>query len=337
MADVAPAAVARQLLMGFRGTDLLYVMAELEIADQLANGPLDSAELAARLDAHPDALHRVLRALAQLGVLDHQPDGRFALTPVGDCLRSDRADSLRPMARFWGHETIQRPWGNLLHSVRTGESAFLHIFGVPVFDYLETDPDLAAIYHDGMARMRAAATAAIPAAYDFAPFGTIVDVGGGNGSLLVEILHAFPQPRGIVFDLPHAREEAQAALQDAGLAERVRFDAGDFFAAVTTGGDCYLLRQVIHDWDDARADAILRTCRRAISPSGRLLLIELLLPDQGDPGLDAVMADVTMLVRVGGRERTAAEFGALLDGAGFRLDRVIRTSGPHTILECFPM
>jgi hypothetical protein len=336
MADADPAVVARQLMMGFRGTHLLAVMAELGVADLLGEGPRASADLAADLGAHPDALHRILRALAQLGVLDQEANGRFALTPVGECLRSDRPDSLRPAVRFWGHEMFQRAWGNLLHTVMTGETAFDRVFGLPAFDYLETHPEAADIYHRGMAQIRGAATPAIAAAYDFESFGTIVDVGGGNGSLLAAILDAYPGPRGIIADLPHARPAAEEAIHAAGLGERARFEAVDFFAAVPPGGDCYLLRQVIHDWDDGRAEAILRNCRPAVPPHGRLLLIELLLPPESQLGLEEVMVDVTMLVRVGVRERTEAEYRTLLDRAGFRLDRVIPTSARHTILECLP-
>ena len=335
MADRAPEAVARQLVMGFRGTHLLYVMAELGVADLLGAGPRTSADLAAELDANPDALHRVLRGLAQFGVLNQGTDDRFALTPIGDCLRSDRPDSLRPTARFWGHEMIQRAWGNLLHTVRTGETAFDHVYGMPAFAFLDANPDAAAVYNQFMAN-RPVAAPAVAAAYDFAPFGTIVDVGGGNGSLLAEILGAYPGPSGVIFDLPHSRPDAEETIRTAGLSDRVRFDGGDFFERVTAGADCYLLRSVIHDWDDSRAEAILRVCRHAISPPSRLIVIELLLPAAGDPGLEAVMLDVTMLARVGGRERTESEFRALLGRSGFRLERVIPTPH-HAILDCVPV
>ncbi len=335
MADKSPRMTAHQMILGFRGTHLLYVMAELGIADLLVAGPRDSADLAAELGADTDALHRVLRGLAQLGVVDQGNDGRFGLAPVGDFLRSDRPDSLSPTARLWGHEMFQRAWGNLLHTVRTGETAFDHVYGMSAFAYLDANPDAASIYNEFMAN-RPAAAPAVATAYDFAPFSTIVDVGGGNGSLLAEILGAYPEPRGVIFDLPHSRPDAEETIRTAGLSDRVQFDGGDFFERVTAGGDCYLLRSIIHDWDDARSEAILRTCRRAIMPHGRLLLIELLLPADGDPGLEPVMIDITMLARVGGRERTESEFRALLDRAGFRLERLIPTTGPHTIFDCVP-
>jgi hypothetical protein len=334
MAAGTPEAVARHMIMGFRGTHLLRVMAELGVADLLAAGPRDSADLATELGADTDALHRVLRGLAQLGVLDQGSDDRFALTPVGDCLRSDRPDSLRPIARLWGHEMFQRAWGNLLHTVRTGETAFDHVYGMTAFAYLDANPDAAAIYNQFMAN-RPAAAPGVAAAYDFAPFTTIVDVGGGNGSLLAEILGAHPGPRGVIFDLPHARPDAEETIRTAGLSNRVRFDGGDFFEGVTAGGDCYILRQVIHDWDDARSETILGNCHAAIPSHGRLLLVEMLLPAGGNPGLEPVMTDITMLARVGGRERTEAEFRALLARSGFRLDRVIPVHH-QTILESTP-
>jgi SAM-dependent methyltransferase len=336
MTDGSVAATARQMLFGFRTTHLLHVMAELGIADLLIGDARASADLAAELGAHPDALHRVLRALAQIGVLDQHPDGMFALTPIGDCFRSDRRDSLRPVARFWGSEMFQRSWGNMVHSVMTGETAFEHVFGVPVFEYLKAHPADAEIYHNGMAQNRSDATAATATSYDFAQFDTIIDVGGGTGSLLLEILQTYPQPRGVVFDLEHARLEAEAAIEASGLSDRVVFEAGDFFSAVPGGGDCYLMRQVVHDWDDAPAEAILRRCREVIPPDGRLILVEFLLPADGTPGMEAVMIDVTMLVRVGGRERTEAEYRTLLDRAGFHIARIISTPIRYVILECVP-
>ena len=314
MPDQSPAIAARNMVMGFRGTHLLYVMAELGMADLLAAGPRNSADLAAALDADRDALHRVLRALAQLGV--SRPGDqtvRFALTPVGDCLRSDRPDSLRPTARLWGHEMIQRAWGNLLHTVRTGETAFDHVYGMSAFAYLDANPDAASVYNEFMAN-RPAAAPAVAAAYDFAPFSTIVDVGGGNGSLLAEILGAYPGPNGVIFDLPHSRPDAEETIRTADLSDRVQFDGGDFFERVTAGGDCYLLRSIIHDWDDARSEAILTHLPPGDhAPRPPPPHRDCSSPPHGDPGMEPVMIDITMLARVGGRERTESEYRALLD------------------------
>jgi SAM-dependent methyltransferase len=336
MSDPDPAVVARQLLMGFRGTHLLFVAAELGVADVLQHGPLAVDEIAARLAARRDPLRRVLRALAQLGVLTEASDGWFSLTPVGDCLRTDRPESLRPLARFWGHEMMQRAWGALLHTIMTGETAFDHALGMSAFTYLQSHPDAAAIYHDGMAKIQLSETNAVIDAYEFPPSGTIVDVGGGNGSLLAAVLQTVPATDGVVFDLPNAQSDVEATIRRAGLSDRIRFEPGDFFTEVTADGDCYLLRQIIHDWDDDDAVAILRSCRRAIAPAGRLLIVELILPPEGADSLEAVMIDVTMLVRLGGRERTAVQYATLLEEAGFNLDRVISTAGRQSVLECSP-
>lgn len=334
--DYDPGVVARQLLMGFRGTHLLYVAAELGVADVLEEGPATADEIAARLGAQRDPLHRVLRALAQLDVLAEDSDGRFSLMPLGDCLRTDRPGSLRPLARFWGHEMMQRAWGSLLHTIMTGETAFDHAVGMSAFAYLQSHPDAAAIYHDGMAKIQMMETNAVIDAYEFPPCGTIVDVGGGNGSLLAAILQTVPATGGVVFDLPNAQADVEATIRTSGLTDRVRFEPGDFFTEITADAECYLLRQIIHDWEDDDAITILRTCRRAIAPGGRLLIIELILPPQGTHSLEAVMIDVTMLVRLGGRERTETQYATLLEEAGFNLDRVITTSSRQAILECTP-
>ncbi len=327
----------RQLIMGFRATQLIAAAAEFGLADLLADGPRGSAELADLAGAHPDALHRVLRALAQLGVVAMLDDGRFSLTPLGQALRTDGPGSLHPVARFWGTEVSQRPWLALQHSIRTGETAFDHVLGMNTFEYLEAHPGQAAIFNDGMTSLTIQATAAVIAAYDFSPLGTIVDVGGGNGTLIAAILRAHPEPRGVVFDLPHSREGALQYLRDQKLADRCEFVGGDFFESVPTGGDAYLLKWIIHDWDDRRSVALLRTCRRAMTPDSRLLLVERLLPTGNQPAPDAVFADVTMLVSTGGRERTEAEYRALLEAADLRLVWIVPTTTPFSVLESMPV
>jgi hypothetical protein len=193
------------------------------------------------------------------------------------------------------------------------------------FDYLQSHPDVAAIYHEGMAKIQELETSAVISAYEFPRGGT-----------LAAILQTVPETRGVVFDLPNAQSDVEATIRTARLTDRVRFEPGDFFTELTAAGDCYLLRQIIHDWEDEDALTILRTCRRAIASDGRLLIIELILPPEGASSLEAVMIDVTMLVRLGGRERTEAQYATLLEAAGFNLDRVITTVGRQSILECSP-
>ncbi|MBA2446882.1 MAG: methyltransferase, partial [Chloroflexi bacterium] len=334
--DATTRETLRQLITGFRASDLIAAAAELGLADLLADGPRSSAELAERAGADPDALHRVLRALAQLGVFAMLDDGRFALTPLGEPLRSDVPGSLRPLARFWGIDSQRRPWLSLPHTIRTGQTAFDHIYGVSWIEYLAAHPDVAAIFNAGMTGLTAAVTDAVVAAYDFSPFGTIVDVGGGNGTLMAAILAAHPGPRGIVFDLPHARDGALERLSAAGPAARCEFVGGDFFESVPTGADAYLLKWIIHDWDDQRSVAILRACRRAMAPGSKLLIVERLLPPGNEPAPDVVLGDILMLVHTGGRERTAAEYRALLEAADLRLARTVATSTPFSVLEAVP-
>jgi hypothetical protein len=326
----------RQLIMGFRATDLIATAAELGLADLLADGPRSSAELAERAEAHPDALHRALRALAELGIVERHDDGRFALSPLGQGLRSDVPGSLHAIARFWGHEYNRRPWLGMAHSVRTGEPAVEHVFGMNWVEYLSAHPDVAAIFNAGMTGFTAQATAAVVAAYDFGSFDTIVDIGGGNGTLIAAVLEAYPDACGIVFDLPHVRDDAVQRLMAAGLASRCEFVGGDFFEAVPAGAGAYLLKWVLHDWDDRRCIAILRSCRRAMAAAGRVVIVERLLPADNTPAPDAVFGDVTMLVHTGGRERTAAEYRALLEAADLRLTRIVPTTTAYSLLEAAP-
>lgn len=327
----------RRLLYGNRATHLIHAAAELALADLLAAGPQSSGELARRAGAHRDALHRALRGLTQLGVFAQLDDGRFALTPLGECLRSDHPRSLRDAARVWGHESHARPWADLLPTVATGEPAFRRLFGTDLFSYLARDPRLAARFNEGLARGLAARNAPVVAAYDFGGLGLIADVGSGLGGLLLGILATAPRARGIVFDLPHCEPDVARAVAAAGLADRCRFVGGDFFAAVPPGADAYLLRHVLSDWDDERAVAILASCRRAAPPAGRLLVIGWLPPADEPWPADVVWADVNLMAVPGGRERTAEEYGGLLARAGWRAVRVVPTELPaYAIIEAAP-
>ena len=329
----APGALVRQLIMGFRSTSLLHVAAELGLADRLAGGPRSAAELASELGAHADALGRVLRGLVAFGVFARRADGRYALTDLGACLRDDAPGSLRAVARIFGHAYIQHPWGELLHTVMTGQTAFDHVFGMDSFAYLTAHPEMVATFN----RALTTATPAIVAAYDFSGPGLVVDVGGGSGGLLAGLLAANPATRGIVFDLPHSADAAAQTLAAAGVADRGRFEAGDFFAAVPPGADAYLLKLILHDWDDDRCGAILRACRRAVAPQGRVLIIERRLPDDDESGFEAVLADINMLAATGGRERGEAAYRALLARADFALARAIPTASPFHIFEGTPI
>jgi hypothetical protein len=326
----------REIITGFRLTHLVITAAELGIADHLVDGPRTSAELAPLIGANSDALYRVMRALAALGVLTLLDGGRFGLGPLGQHLRSDIPGSLRPLARFWNLEANRRPWQELLHSTMTGECAFEHHFGMEKFAYVDARPDIAAIYNAGMASISGHIGQTIVEAYEFGSFGTIVDVGGGNGSLLAAILQHYSAPRGVVFDLPHAEPSARVYLEGEGLADRCDFVGGSFFEAVPTGADAYVMRLILHDWDDSASTAILKTCRRAMSPDSKLLVVERLLPDGIALNFEAFMADINMLVQFGGRERTTDEFAALFKSADLCLARVIPTGTIFQIVEAIP-
>lgn len=326
-----------QVATGYTSAQVVHVAAQLGLADLLADGPRSIEDLAGATDAHAPSLARLVRALAVLGVVSEGDGGRIELTPLGTTLRSDVPGSVRDAVLFLVGEWSWRAWGGLLHSVRTGEPAFDRIFGMSNFEYWEHDAEAGAI-HDAYFRAMARTTSApLVAGYDFSRFGTVVDVGGSNGSLLAAILRAHPGVRGILFDLPHVVAGAAPVLAEAGVADRCAVVGGTFFESVPPGANAYLLKYIIHDWDDARAGAILRRCREAAAPGAVLLLIEQVLPERLEAGTAAqrvTRLDLQMLVLTpGGRERTEGEFRALLGAAGFALRAVLPTASPFHILE----
>jgi len=333
-ATAQPAAAQRQLqhlLNGSRVTQIIAVAARLGIADALADGPKTAEELAAATGAHADALYRVLRALASLNVFEEVAPRRFALTPLAMLLQADHPNSMRAWAIMSGEEPY-RAWSDLLHSVMTGAPAFEHVYGAPRFDYLAQHPEASALFNQSMSENSRRAAAAILAAYDFPKAGTVVDVGGGQGILLTSVLRAHLGLRGVLFDQPQVVAEAMPILEDAGMAERCALVGGDFFSSPFPAGDLYLLRRVLHDWDDKRSVAILRQCAQAMAPGGKALGIESVIT----PGNEASWAkflDLQMLVMTGGRERTEEEYRQLFAAAGLRLTRTIPTDGEASLLE----
>jgi hypothetical protein len=314
----SPSATLRHLVNGYQVSQALHVAATLGIADRLADGPRTSDDLAAAVDAHAPTLYRLLRALAAVGVLDEEDGRRFALTPVGECLRSDAEESVGGWAAMIGRPYVWQAWGELMHSVRTGGSAFEHIHGVDAWTYRTRHPEEGEIFDRAMAGLARRAHRTTLAALDFSRFGTVVDVGGGNGALLVALLRAHPHMRGVLLDLPYAIAVAEGAIEAAGLGDRCRTVAGSFFDGVPEGGDAYVLRAILHDWDDDAATSILRSVRRAAATEATLVVIE---RDLGPPNQNAEtrLSDLNMLVIPGGRERTIDEYGALLAAAGFTL------------------
>ena len=314
----------------------VHVAAKLGIADVLEGGPKTPSEIATVTGAHPEALHRLLRMLAGLGVFAEDTEGRFGLTPLADGLRSTAPVSLRAFAVMLGDEMLWRPWGELLHAVQTGEAAFPYVFGAGLYDYLSTHPEAAAIFDAAITDRARQENKVVVDAYDWWP-DTIVDVGGGQGSLLTAILAHAPNARGVLFETPHVAESAKTMIERAGLATRCSVVGGDFFRSVPARGDLYLMRRVMHGWGDQDAIAILRNCRKAIGQNGRLLIIEHILAPGNAPSWGK-MLDVQQLVLTnGGRERSEEEYASLLTAAGFKLRRVILTSSTASLIETFPV
>jgi orsellinic acid C2-O-methyltransferase len=315
----------------------LHLAAKLGLADLLEEGPRDAADLAAATQTHAPSLNRVMRLLASVGVFDDVGGGRFALTPLGDLLRSDAPGSMRAMITLVAGIGIQDNWKELEYCVRTGEPAFRrHSPDADPFTNMAKDPEAAASFDKAMATFAPQTSAAVVAAYDFSVFGKLVDVGGGNGALLIGILQANPKLRGVVFDLPHVAERAKENVMAAGMSDRCELVAGSFFERVVPGADAYLLKHVIHDWNDKQAAAILKNCREAMPEHGKLLIVEGVYPariDQSLAGRGAAANDVNMLVSTGGRQRSEDEFRELFAAAGMRLTRVVPTSARVCVIE----
>ena len=333
--QLPPPVVLYQMATGHYVSQAIYVAAKLGIADLLGNGPQRHDELAKATGTHAPSLRRVLRLLASTGVLRETDGGSFELTPLGSCLRSGPG-SFRAVAQLFAGPAVWSSWGDLLHTVRTGDTAWHRLFGSDSFEYLTTHPEEGAIFDEAMAAFTAMVAIAVAAAYDFTPFGSVVDVGGGDGALLAGILRENPALRGIVFDLPRVAERAGKQIAAAGLSDRCEFVAGDFFQAVPGGGDAYMLKHVIHDWDDRRAIGILESCRRAMGPHAKLLIVEGVYPlriDQSVESRGAAANDVNMMVCTGGRQRSEAEFRELYDAAGFKLTSIVPTLAMSSVIE----
>jgi ubiquinone/menaquinone biosynthesis C-methylase UbiE len=337
--EIPPPFTLFRMVTSFYVSQAIHVAARLGVADHLGDGPLDAEALAKATATHAPSLRRVLRLLVTAGVLDEEEDGRFALTALGTFLRSEVPGSMRAAVQLFGGMT-QRAWGELLHSVETGEPAFRKVFGGDVFDYMAEHPEEAADFDAAMADFTRQLGVAVAAAYDFSTLERVVDVGGGNGALLGCILQAHPHVRGILFELPQVTKRAVTTLRELGLEDRCEFVGGDFFEEVPGDADAYLLKHVIHDWDDARATEILKTCHRAMKPEAKLLVIEGVYPrriDASEASRSATYNDVNMLVCTGGRQRSEAEMKNLYAAAGFQITRIVPTTTPISIIEGAPM
>ncbi|HUF72572.1 MAG TPA: methyltransferase [Gammaproteobacteria bacterium] len=330
-----PHAVLIQMGTAYWGSQMLLVAAQLQIADRLAAGPKTSAGLAGELELNARAMHRFLRSLAGMGVLTEVASQTFALTPLGEALKRDAPGSARATILTLSGDLCRKSWNELRYSLATGNTGLEKTFGEPLFDYLSKHPEEASLFSETMVGFHGAEPPAVAEAYDFGQFGSVVDVGGATGNMLVHILRRHAGPRGVLFDLPHVVTDAPAFLAANGMADRVSIESGSFFKSVPKGHDAYILSHIIHDWSEDQCQTILRNCRDAIDPDGRLLIVEMVLPE-GDQPHPGKMLDMMMLVGPGGQERTPSEYGALLEPSGFELVRVVPTGSDVSIVEAAP-
>jgi hypothetical protein len=328
---------AQLIAMGtaYWASRLVFVAAQLDLAGRLAAGPRSAQDLAAELGLHAPALYRYMRSLAGMGILTEVQPQTFALTPLGEALKKDAPGSARAAILTLAGDLVMRSWDELSYSLKTGKTALQHVFGKSLFELLAERPDEASLFSETMVGFHGAEPPAVADAYDFSAFESIVDVGGATGNLLVHILRRHRRPRGVLFDLPYVVGEASALLAAHGMADRVAIESGSFFETVPQGHDAYTLSHVIHDWTEDDCLNILGRCRRAIAPKGRLLIIEMVLPE-GDAPHPGKMLDMMMLMGPGGQERTGEEYRVLLKKADFRMTRVVPTASAVSIVEAVP-
>lgn len=323
----------RRKIMGYLVSQAIMAVTQLDVADHLAAGPVSADQLAARVGADPGALYRFLRVLAAEGLFVENADGTFALTELGSLLRSDIPGSLRHFVTLMGGEAYLA-WSAAAHSLRTGQPAFEAVHGKPMFEWLRDNPAASATFNEaqaGLVTLRLLPLVDRP----WSGVGTVVDVGGGHGTLLVTLLSRHLHLHAVLFDLPHVAAEAQRMLDSSPVLDRCRIVPGDFFTAVPPGGDVYVLAQILHDWQDAEATAILRQCRAAMAPHARLLILEQVVRDDGEPSA-AKLLDLHMLILLGGQERTESRWYRLLRGAGFAIAEI--QHGPRSsLIEARPI
>jgi SAM-dependent methyltransferase len=330
--SLSPAAQMWRLIWpGAMASQAIHVAARLGVVDCLVDGPKTAEELGLATKAHAPSLKRLLRALVNLDVFTEDSLGRFQVTKLGETLRRNHPSFIRPWVIFLGSSFMWKPWGALYETVLTGKTAFAEIYQISFFKYLADHPEDAAVFNEAMSAGSSASVSSFLAAYDFSRFERIVDIGGGQGELLRGILVANPKAHGVLFDYPSVVAGANG-LRTGEVANRCEVVGGDFFTSVPEGGDAYLLKTVIHDWDDDEAVKILRNCRRAIKPEGRLLLFETVVSASNRP--ESGLMDAMALV-LGGRERTESEFSAILREAGFSIKQVI-PGRSGSIIECQP-
>jgi hypothetical protein len=328
-----PETVLMQMIVAPLVTQALRVVAELGVADLLATKARRSVdELAAETGAHAPSLYRFMRALASCGVFAETERRVFELTPMAELLRADVEGSLRDVAIFMGADWHWQVWGDAPYSARTGKVAWEHIHGKEVFPYFAENTEAARVFDNAMTSFSKMVSKAIVAAYDFSSIGKLADIAGGHGSLLAAILHANPHLKGLLFDVPQVIAGAQGYVEAEGLGQAIELASGNFFESVPAGADAYMMKHIIHDWDDERALSILKNCHRAMPEDGKLLLVEMVVPEGNEPHF-AKIQDLEMMLSPGGLERTEDEYRELFAAAGFELTRIIPTASPMSVIE----
>ena len=319
------------MITGYWISQAIYAAAKFNIADHLKHGSKSIDELAEATSTNADALYRLLRALASKGIFAEGESRQFSLTPLAEPLQSESPGSKRAMALMSGDEQF-RAWAEIDYSIQTGKIAFEKIYGKPIFDYLGDNPEKARIFDAAMVGIHGRESDALLDAYDFSGINVVADIGGGNGSLLSRILQRHTAMKGILFDLPHVIERAKNQIESAGLSDRCELISGSFFESVPKGADAYMMRHIIHDWDDEKSLLILRNCHQAMSFDSKLLVVESVIPPGNDP-FGGKFLDLVMLLIPGGKERTEDEYRVLLGNAAFELTRVVPTSTEIGIVE----
>jgi hypothetical protein len=330
--ELTPPDQLMQLLFGFAASRAIGVAAELGIADLLKGGPKTAGELAPETGADPRSLYRLLRACAACGVFSEDSLKRFSLTPLAEPLRSDIRGSLRAFSVMMTTDWQYQVWGHLPYSVKTGKPAFDKVFGMSSFDYFWTNEKAGKEFNDAMTSNSAFSSMAVVNGYDFSVFEKLVDVGGGHGFLLASILEKHPQLQGLLFDTPDTIAAAQPLLQQHGVTDRCTTQSGNFFESVPAGGDCYIMKHIIHDWNDEQCITLLQNCRKAMKPGGKVLVVEMVVPEGNQPSPSKFL-DLQMLLFLPGCERTATEYKELFDKAGFELTQIVPTPSPFSIIE----
>lgn len=329
--EVPPQAIIMQIANGTMVTQALGVVAKLGIADMIEDGDCDVEKLAFASGSDRSSLYRILRSLASVGVFTETSRAKFAHTPVSSLLLSDIEGSMRSMAIFMAEPWHYNVWGNMLHSAKTGGTAWKATYGEEVFDWFQKHPAESEIFNKAMTDMSASVAPALVAAYDFSGISVLADIAGGHGFLLSQILKANPGLKGILFDMDHVIEGSAAMLSKNGVADRVNVVSGDFFREVPAA-DAYIMKHIIHDWDDQRSIAIMQNIHTAMTEDGKLLLLEMVVPEGNEPHPSKIL-DLAMLALPGGLERTAAEYEELFDRSGFKLNRIVPTMSPFSVIE----